>query len=61
MASNELISYMINLKYQYAIPLYRQEAYFDMLGANLSRQTLSNWIMGAAKEFEPVYDTRRNY
>lgn len=27
-----------------------------MLGANLSRQTLSNWIIGAAKEFEAVYD-----
>ncbi|MBZ9633637.1 IS66 family transposase [Clostridium sp. FP1] len=56
MASNELISHVINLKYQYALPLYRQETYFDMLGANLSRQTLSNWIIGAAKEFEPVYD-----
>jgi len=56
MASNELISHVINLKYQYTLPLYRQETYFDMLGANLSRQTLSNWIIGAAKEFEPVYD-----
>jgi transposase len=56
MASNELLSHVINLKYQYALPLYRQETYFDMLGANLSRQTLSNWIIGAAKEFESVYD-----
>jgi len=56
MASNELISHVINLKYQYALPLYRQETYFDMLGANLSRQTMSNWIIGAAREFESVYD-----
>lgn len=56
MASNELLSHVINLKYQYALPLYRQETYFDMLGANLSRQTLSNWIIGAAKAFEIVYD-----
>jgi len=56
MASNELLSHVINLKYQFALPLYRQETYFDMLGANLSRQTLSNWIIGAAKEFEPVYN-----
>ena len=56
MASNELLSHVINLKYQYALPLYRQETYFDMLGANLSRQTLSNWIIGAANELQPVYD-----
>lgn len=56
MASHELLSHVINLKYQYAMPLYRQEAYFDMLGVSLSRQTLSNWIIGAAKEFEIVYD-----
>jgi len=56
MASNELLSHVINLKYQFALPLYRQETYFDMLGVNLSRQTLSNWIIGAAIEFQPVYD-----
>jgi transposase len=59
MASNELLSHVINLKYQYALPLYRQETYFDMLGANLSRQTLSNWIITAADEFKPVYDIMR--
>ena len=56
MASNELLSHVIAMKYQYAMPLYRQETYFDMLGANLSRQTLSNWIIAAAQEFQPVYD-----
>ena len=50
MASNELLSHVICLKYQYALPLYRQETYFDMLGANISRQTMSNWIIGAAEE-----------
>jgi transposase len=56
MASNELLSHVISLKYLYALPLYRQETYFEMLGANLSRQTLSNWIISAAMEFETVYD-----
>ncbi len=37
MASNELLSHVVNLKYQYAMPLYRQETYFDMLGVSLSR------------------------
>lgn len=56
MASNELLSHVLCLKYQFALPLYRQETYFDMLGVGLSRQTLSNWIIGAANEFEIVYD-----
>lgn len=56
MASNELLSHVICLKYQYALPLYRQETYFDMLGANISRQTLSNWVIKAAEEFQIVYD-----
>lgn len=56
MVSNELLAHVINLKYQHAMPLYRQEIYFKMLGANLSRQTLSNWIIGAANELEVIYD-----
>jgi hypothetical protein len=30
MASNELIAHTLILKYQHAMPLYRQESYFDM-------------------------------
>ena len=56
MASNELLSHVINLKYQHALPLYRQESYFEMMGANISRQTLSNWIISAANELEPIYE-----
>ncbi|WP_142415612.1 IS66 family transposase [Hathewaya massiliensis] len=56
MTSFLFLQYYINLKYQYTLPLYRQETYFDMLGASISRQTLSNWIIGAAKEFQSVYD-----
>lgn len=50
MASNKLLSHVVCLKYQFARPLYRQETYFDMLGVTLSRQTLSNWIIGTASE-----------
>jgi transposase len=56
MASNELLSHVLSLKYLHALPLYRQETYFKMLGVNLSRQTLSNWIIGSATEFHTVYD-----
>ena len=55
MASNELIAHTIILKYQHAMPLYRQEAYFDMMGATLSRQTLCNWTMSAADALAPIY------
>lgn len=67
MASNELIAHTIILKYQYAMPLYRQQSYFDMIGASLSRQTLCNWTMSAAKVLEPIYNhmkedlLKRNY
>lgn len=59
MASNELLAHVINMKYQHAMPLYRQETYFKMLGANLSRQTLSNWIIGVADAFTPVYEVMK--
>ncbi|MEG0856278.1 MAG: IS66 family transposase [Terrisporobacter sp.] len=59
MASNELLAHSICLKYLYSLPLYRQENYFKMLDVKLSRQTLSNWMMGAAREFNIVYDFMR--
>ena len=67
MASNELIAHTITLKYQHAMPLYRQQSYFDMMGATLSRQTLCNWTMSASKALEPIYNymkedlLKRNY
>ncbi|WP_081562197.1 IS66 family transposase [Clostridium formicaceticum] len=67
MTSNELLSHVINLKYQHALPLNRQESYFKMMGANLSRQTLANWVIGAAHELDPIYQLmkeellKRNY
>jgi len=56
MASNELIAHTVILKYQHAMPLYRQELYFDMMGATLSRQTLCNWTMSAAEALGPIYN-----
>lgn len=55
MASNNLLSYVSALKFLYSVPLYRQESYFKMLGAKLSRQTLSNWVIGVATELIDVY------
>ena len=56
MASNELVAHTICLKYHHALPLYRQESYFNMMGATLSRQTLCNWTIAAARVLEPIYN-----
>lgn len=55
MASNELIAHMLIMKYQHAMPLYRQQNYFKMLGADISRQTMSNWMLAAANLLEDAY------
>ena len=60
MASNELIAHMIIMKYQHAMPLYRQETYFKMLGADISRQTMSNWTIAAAGVLQGVYDIMKD-
>lgn len=67
MASNELLAHVVSMKYQYAMPLYRMESYFKMMDVNLSRQTLSNWIISCASELQPLFDymkdelLKRNY
>ncbi len=60
MASNNLLSHVIALKFLYSVPLYRQESYFKMLGAKLSRQTLSNWVIGVATELLDVYNLMKD-
>jgi transposase len=47
LASPSLLAQVISDKYLYHLPLYRQEAAFSQDGLNLSRQSLSNWVVGA--------------
>lgn len=56
MVSSELLSHILSLKYTYALPLYRQENYFKMMNIELSRQTLSNWVVRSSVEFKPFYE-----
>jgi len=44
-ASPSLLAQILNNKYTLALPLYRQEQEFKRNGINLSRQTMSNWII----------------
>ena len=56
-ASPSLVADIIFKKYFLAVPLYRQETAFSGFGFELSRQTMSNWLMRFAPDlFGPVYD-----
>lgn len=48
LASASILAYIIDQKYTYSLPLYRQEQQFERLGISLSRQTMSNWLLAAA-------------
>jgi transposase len=51
-----LLSQLVTSKYQYGLQLYRQENMFKQYGIELSRQTMSDWMMECAELFEPLYD-----
>ena len=57
LASASIVADLITKKYRDALPLYRQEQEFHRQGLNLSRQTLSNWVINASEQYlQPVYD-----
>tara|TARA_R110002167_G_scaffold361046_1_gene578960 strand:- start:796 stop:2289 length:1494 start_codon:yes stop_codon:yes gene_type:complete len=55
-ATATLLSQIITSKYQYALPLYRQESLFRQYGIALSRKTMANWMMKSADLFIPLYE-----
>jgi len=44
-ATPSLLSQIITSKYQYALPLYRQQSLFKQYGIELSRKTMSSWLL----------------
>jgi transposase len=54
-----LIAHVITEKYCDHIPLHRQERRFAREGVELSRSTLCDWMAGAARTLEPLYDLMR--
>ena len=56
MATPSAVSHIMTQKYMNAVPLYRQEKYLKSLGVNLSRQTMSNWIIKTSEYLLPVYE-----
>ena len=50
-ASSSLLSYIIDNKFNKALPLYRQEVMFNQIGLKLSRQTMANWMIKLYNEY----------
>lgn len=55
-ATSSLLSQVISGKFQYSLPLYRQESMFKQYGIELSRQTMSDWMQKCAAALQPLYD-----
>lgn len=55
-ASPSLLSQIITGKFQYSLPLYRQESMFKQYGIELSRQTLSDWMSKCSIALQPIYE-----
>ena len=55
-ASPEAIAHIMVQKFVMASPLYRQEQELNRSGIQLSRQTMSNWVLTAGERWLlPVY------
>ncbi|MCP4300039.1 MAG: IS66 family transposase, partial [Gammaproteobacteria bacterium] len=55
MATPSLLAHIITSKYQYALPLYRQEQMFRQFDIDLNRKTMSEWMMRCGELLEPLY------
>jgi len=56
-ASPEAVAHIMTQKFVMGSPLYRQEQEFKRAGIELSRQTLSNWLLKCSEDWlESVYE-----
>jgi len=56
-ATASLLAQIISHKYQFGLPLYRQETLFGDIGVELNRKTMSSWIIRCSELLEPLYLT----
>lgn len=45
LASASTVAWLVHQKFELGVPLYRQEKEWEALGLNLSRATMSNWLL----------------
>lgn len=55
-ATPSLLSQIITSKYQYSLPLYRQETMFKQHGIELNRKTMSEWMIKTSTLFKPIVE-----
>ncbi|MFA0039275.1 IS66 family transposase [Vibrio chagasii] len=60
-ATESLLAHIILGKYQYALPLYRQETLFKQSGIELSRTTMARWVVQVSEHFTPLYQALHNH
>jgi transposase len=58
-ASPGLLAYIVVAKYLDALPLYRQEQIFARLGVELSRATMSGWVIRMGELVQPFINLLR--
>jgi len=56
-----LLAYVIDMKYNYALPFYRLSKKFEAIETDISRATLCNWSMLASEKCEALYAAMREY
>jgi Transposase and inactivated derivatives len=62
LASPSLVAHIATQKYSNGLPLYRIEKGFKYDGVNISRQTMSNWVIKCSELYlEPVYERLKQY
>ncbi|MDR0442188.1 MAG: IS66 family transposase [Treponema sp.] len=54
-ASPSLLSTIITQKFEIHLPYYRQEKQFEQIGADISRQDMSNWQQQVYKKLSPLF------
>lgn len=55
-ATPSLLAQIITSKYQYSLPLYRQESMFKQHGIEINRKTSSEWVIKCSTLFKPIVD-----
>lgn len=58
-ATPSLLSQIVTSKYQYGLPLYRQESMFKQYGIDLSRKTMADWMIRCSETLEVLYTLLR--
>ena len=55
-ATEGLLAHIVVSKFADALPLYRQQKMFARLGVDLSRATMANWLVQAARRCSPLIE-----